>query len=182
MVIARKAKHPLTLLMAYSMLLNGSSDIEILSSGVKMADLAKIQRWHDCISQNMNYITVAYELSIDSKVARRLLTMREEHLQGKPVTYCVKRTQVIYAFRLLLDGLSDCEILEKRVSVSDIEPAKKFMYVVPHAEKHLLSTIGKQFNISTNTVSKMLRIYRDKQAERMQPETIENRILIQITA
>jgi hypothetical protein len=86
---------------------------------------------------------------------------------------------VTLAFRLLLDGLSDSGLLEKRLTPSDINSAKKFIEIAPEAEKHLLHTLAQKFNVAHESGARMLRIYRDKQAEMMQVEDmIENRIPI----
>jgi hypothetical protein len=157
------------------MLLNGASDIEILGKNIRATDLRKIQLWHDSISQNKHYLTVAYEIAIDLKHAKKMYDMYEEHQEGKTVSHCPKRSQVTLAFKLLLNGYNDDEILEAGCTDSDIYSAKRFIEIAPEAEKHLLHTMAQQFGIARETVARMLKIYR----QRMQVEDIQdNRIPI----
>lgn len=180
MVISRKSKHPLTLLRGYKMLLQGSSDIEILSKNVKASDLAKIQRFHDCVSQKKHYLTVAYENCIDLKLAKRMLDMYEAHDRGEPILVFTKRTQAAYALRLILSGLSDSEILEKRVSEVGINTANNFLEITPYSETMLLATISKKIGVSRDLACKMVKIYRDKQAEMIQLEELQDNRMIPI--
>jgi hypothetical protein len=121
----RKTKRPHALLRAYALFLNnnGLSELEMLFKGIKMDELAKIQRFHNAISQNRHYITVAYELSVDLKVAKRLLTLYEAHMRGEPVSSFPRRSQLTYAFRLLLNGYTDEEMVAEGLTAPEIDSA-----------------------------------------------------------
>jgi hypothetical protein len=75
-----------------------------------------------------------------------------------------------------------CEILEKGVSVSDLDSAIRFKKMIPDIEKMLLATVAQKFDISRTTVSRMLKIYREKQAEMPTENMNDNRIPIPLTA
>jgi hypothetical protein len=169
----RKSKHPLTLLRGYSLLLNGSSDIEILGKNIRATDLRKIQRFHDLISQNKHYITVSYEIGIDIKHATKMLDMYEAYIQGKTVSYCQKRSYINYAVQLLLDGFTEDELIGKGLTDSDINSAKLFMKMAPVADGMLPSTLGKKLGISRAAVIKVLKIYNERM---QQPEMCDTRI------
>jgi hypothetical protein len=176
MVNYRKSKHPLTLVRGYSLLLNGSPDFEILSAGIKLADLAKIQRFHDCISQNKHYLTVAYEICIDLKHAKKMAEMHEQHARGETVSYCPKKSYINCAVQLILDGFTDSELLDKGLSDADINSAKLFLEMAPYAHTMLPATLGKKLGISRSATIKLLKIHKEKQTERMQPEMCDTRI------
>jgi hypothetical protein len=182
MVNYRRAKHPLTLLRCYSLILNGADDIDLLNQGLKITDIVKTRNYHEAISKGRHYITAAYENSVDILLAKKLVHMYEQHSKGEPVSFCAKRTQVTLAFRFLLDGLADNEILDRGISVSDIDSAKRFIEIISDIEKMLLSTVARQFQISRHSVARMLRIHRDKQAEITMEEMNDNRIPIPLTA
>jgi predicted DNA-binding protein (UPF0251 family) len=143
----------------------------------------KIKQFHTLVSQNKKLLTISCATGIDQAVTKRMMHLYEARVRGEPVSHCPKRTQVTKAFRLLLDGLTDDEMLEKGLMASDIAAAKRFHEMIPDIEKMLLATLAEKFDISRITVSRMLKIYREKQADRMQAEEIiENRTSIPITA
>lgn len=90
-------------------------------------DLAKIQRFHDCISQNTHYITAASEIGIDRMLGKKMLDLCEAQSRGDQITFCIRRSKVTLAFKLIMEGPSDCELLEKRLTPSDINSAKKLI-------------------------------------------------------
>lgn len=181
----RKSRHPLKILKLYSQYLSGASDDDLLNSGVSgvsevsEAELVKIKQFHALVSKNKKLLALACETGINQAVAKRLLKMYEAHVRGEPVSHCPKRTQIKLAFRMLLDGFSDSEIIEVGCTSSDIDSAKKFLDIAPEAEKMLLHTLGQKICISRHAVARMLKIYRDKQAEMMKIEEMhDNRIPI----
>lgn len=139
-----------------------------------MEELVKIRNWHDAISQNIHYITVAYQNNIDLKLAKRLLNVYEAHVRGEPISYFPQRSQLTYAFKLLLNGYTDSEMLEEGLKASEIDSAKRFLEIIPHSEKMLLHTLGQKFGVSRDTAARLLRIYRDKQAEMTMEEMQDN--------
>lgn len=178
----RKTKRPHSLLRGYALFLNGSSQLEMLKTGIKMDEIVKIQSFHDSISQNIHYITIAYQNNIDLKLAKRLLNLYEAHIRGEPLSYFPQRSQLTYAFRLLLNGLSDDEMLAEGLTASEIESAKRFLEIAPDADKMLLHTLGQKFGVSRDTAARLLRIYRDKQAAMKTIEEMQENIGMPITA
>jgi hypothetical protein len=184
MVNYQRAKHPLTILKLYSQFLSGASDEDLLHSGVSgdlgghEAELAKIKLFHTLVSQNKKLLTISCETGINQSLTKKMMNMYEAHQDGKPVSHCPKRSKMTLAFTLFLDGLTDDEILDKGVSASDIDSAKRFLEMIPDIEKMLLATIAQQFQISRHSVARMLRIHRDKQAEITMEEIQDIRIPI----
>ena len=172
----------------YSVFLNGGSDEDLLNLGVSevlevsQAELEKIKLFHALVSKNKKLLTISCETGIDPTLAKRMMNMYETHIRGEPVSHCPKRTRVTLTLRLILDGLTDDEILEKGVTASDIESAKLFIEMISDIEKMLLSTVAQKFQISRHSVARMLKIYRDKQTERTIEEMTENSIPMSITA
>jgi hypothetical protein len=169
----RRSKRPLTLLKIFGMMLDGKSDYNILGNGIKITDVMKARSFFEAISQNRNYISAAHENCIDIKLAKRMANAYTEHLEGKSILIFTKRTQAAYAFRLILSGHSDAEILEKRISEADINTAINFLEIAPHAEKMVLATMAKKVDVSRDLVCKMLKIYREMRPQ-IQLEMNEN--------
>jgi hypothetical protein len=165
----RKSKRPLTLLKGYSLYLTGSSDAEILNSkisGISEAELSKIKHFHTVISERTNYVTASYEIGIDRTMAKRMLKLFRENEEGLPLSYPARRLNIRTAFRMLLGGLTDTEILNSKVpevSEAELIKAKEFLQCASNSDKMLHATIGQRFNISKEAVAGMLKIYRDKQ-------------------
>jgi hypothetical protein len=65
---------------------------------------------------------------------------------------------VTLAFKLIMEGLSDSELLEKRLTPSDINSAKKFIEMANDAEKHISHTLAQKFGVTHESVARMLNI------------------------
>jgi len=107
--------------------------------------------------------------------------MHHEKQNGLPLSYQSHRIGFRNAFKMLLEGKSDTDILANGNSELQLNNTKKFLDIVPEADKLLLATIGKKFGIARESIAAMLRIYRDKQAQMPTEEMIENRIPIPLT-
>jgi hypothetical protein len=160
------------------MMLDGKSDYEILHGGIQITDVMKARSFYDAMSQNTHYINAARKNAIDLKLAKRMATAYSEHLEGKPTLIFTKRTQAAYAFRLILSGLSDAEILEKRISEADIITAKNFIEMAPRAETMVLATMAKKINVSRDLIAKMLRIYKEMRPEIHIDDMVDNRVSV----
>ena len=176
----RRAKRPLSLLKIYTMMLDGSSDIEILQKGMQITDIVKVRNFHTALRQNVHYINAAHKNGIDLSLGKRMVNLYESYPKGEPILIFAKRSQAAYALRLILSGLSDTDILEKRINEADIDTAKSFLAIAHFSETMLLATIAKKIGISRHLACKMVKIYRDNQTE-INVEIIENCMPIQIT-
>lgn len=101
----------------------------------------------------------------------------KENQEGLPFSYPAKKISFKYAFELLVNGAEYSDLLEAGCTELQISKAKESYNVAPHADKMLISTLRKKFEISKGAVSDMLRIYREQeQAEMIREDVNENEI------
>jgi len=179
----RRSRHPQTLLLVYYLFLTGSSDAEIMNNTrANEADLSKIKRFNDSMSKNKHYISASCEIGIDLQLGKRMFNMYHEKQNGLPLSYQSHRIGFRNAFKMLLEGKSDMDILANGNSELQLNKAKEFLHIAPDADKLLLAVIGQKFGIARESVAAMLRIYRDQKAEIMRIEDLQDNRIIPITS
>jgi hypothetical protein len=177
---SRNNRRPLTLLRGYSLLLNGFNDNEILEKDITEAELKKIKKFNALIGNKL-YNNICYEIGIDLTLGKRMQRLYKEHQEELPLSYPARKMSFRNAFRLLLDGSTDADMINQGCSELQITKAKEFLQLSPYFDRMLLSTIGKQFGIARESVAALLKIYREKQSE-MKLEETDNVHMVQLAA
>jgi len=168
------SKHPKTLLKAYRLFLAGSEDKDILASGVSDKQLSQIRQFDSEISSGVPFITVCIALNIDKTIAKRMWKMYYDHLDGKPILFGVERPRVSTVFKMLLNGLTHDELIERGFSDFEIMKATDFLHLAKISDTMLMHTIAEKIDLPKSSVVNMLKFYRAKQAEM-------NNAVVQIT-
>jgi hypothetical protein len=158
-----KSKRPRILIKAYHLFLTSANDNELIKAGVPEAELLKMKRFHDSISQGVNYVTACYRYKIDLLVAKRMFNMYYEKQHGQPLSYCIKRPRLKTAFKMLIDGFDDEAMIKAGCNELEIINAKKLLLIAQNGDEMLYSTIAKQIGTTKTTVSDLLQIFRKKQ-------------------
>ena len=159
-------RHPLHLLRAYKLFLECASDYEI-SRFVSEAELSNIVQFHDCLLHGAHFYHAGAKAKIEPYVSKRMLVMFTEWQAGKPIPHDGKRERenhprLSLTFSLMLDGLSDREMIEKGCLESEIKTAKNVLYHVSHQDL-LISQLAEMTNTTRTTATRLKKIYNDKQ-------------------
>lgn len=175
-------RHPLHLLKGYKLFLEGSNDAEIMIF-VSEAELKQITQFHGYVQQGAHFFRAGMKAKIETYISKKMLVMYNENKAGLPLSCDGKRERenhprLIFTFSLLVDGLSDSELISKGCLESEIEVSKNVLHHMSHQDL-LISQLAEMTNITRTTATKLKKIYRDKQellSEQMntivQPETI----------
>lgn len=168
------SKHPKTLLKAYRLFLTGSEDKDIVAAGVSDKQLSQIRQFDSEISSGVPFITVCIALNIDKTIAKRMWKMYYDHLDGKSILFGVERPRVRTVFKMLLNGLTHDELIERGYSEQEINKAHECLQLAKISDTMLMYTMAEKLDLPKSSVANMLKFYRDKKAEM-------NKDMVQIT-
>lgn len=168
-------RHPLHLLKGYELFLEGASDNEI-SRFVSEAELSNIRQFHECLLQGAHFFRAGLKAKIERYISKRMLIMFTEWKAGKPVPHDGKHERenhpkLSLTFSLMLDGLSDCEMIEKGCLESEIEVSKNVLHHLSHQDL-LISQLAYRTNTTRTTASKLKKLYNDKRQSVIEPNTV----------
>ena len=168
-------RHPLHLLRAYKLFLEGASDNEIMRF-VSKSELEQIKQYHDCLLRGAHFYHAGAKAKIEQHISKRMLVMFTEWQAGKPVPYDGKREQenhprLSLTFTLLLDGFSHSEMIEAGCLESEIEVSKNVLHHLSHQDL-LISQLAYRTNTTRTTASKLKKLYNDKQQSVIEPNTV----------
>ena len=175
-------RHPLHLLRAYKLFLECAYDNEIMRF-VSKSEFEQIRQFHECLLQGAHFYHAGAKAKIERYISKRMLVMFTEWQAGKPIPHDGKRERenhprLSLTFSLMLDGSSDCEMIEKGCLESEIEVSKNVLHHLSHQDL-LISQLAEMTNVTRTTATRLKKIYRDKQeslSEQMntivQPEPI----------
>jgi hypothetical protein len=161
----RTTQHPLKLPKAYAYYLSGRNIDDILKKGLSDAELNKIKLFDACISEGTHYLIACHKLKIGESTGKRLLKIYYEHKEGKPLSYHIQQSRIKTAFKLLLVGYSHEELLAKKISEEDIRIASDMISYAKISDTMLKSVIASKVGLTKTTVSELLKIFRNRQAE-----------------
>jgi hypothetical protein len=158
-------RHPMHLLKGYKLFLEGASDNEI-SRFVSEAELSNIRQFHECVIQGAHFYHAGMKAKIERYISKRMLIMYNENKAGFPVPYNGKRVRenhprLSLTFSLMLDGLSDYEMIEMGCLESEIKTAKNVMYHMSHQDL-LISQLAERTDTTRTTATRLKKIYNDK--------------------
>ena len=169
-------RHPLHLLKGYKLFLEGASDNEIRRF-VSTSEFEQIRQFHKCLQHDAHFYHAGIAAKIERYISKRMLVMYNENKAGFPVSYNGKSVRenhprLIFTFSLMLDGLSDYEMIEMGCLESEIKTAKNVMYHV--SQDLLISQLAERTNTTRTTASRLKKTYNDKKQVNtiVQPEPI----------
>lgn len=159
-------RHPLHLLRGYKLFLECASDYEI-SRFVSTSEIEQIRQFHDCLLQGAHFYHAGAKAKIERYISKRMLVMFTEWQAGKPIPHDGKRElenhpRLSLTFTLLLDGLSDSEMIEAGCLESEIEVSKNVLHHLSHQDL-LISQLAERTNTTRTTATRLKKIYNDKQ-------------------
>ena len=126
---------------------------------VSKSELNQIKQFHDCLQQDAHFYHAGMKAKIERYISKRMLIMFTEWQAGKPVSHNGKRERenhprLIFTFSLLVDGLSDSELISKGCLESEIEVSKNVLHHMSHQDL-LISQLAERTNTTRTTATRL---------------------------